>query len=100
MKIFIFEPSQAPKGKKGLLDQLESPIFEKMFQMHLGGQNECLMTPQVLPIALGPISDLQNEFGVILRKIKIILTFSKMFAWFSSMFYAYILQKMNMILTF
>ena len=74
MKSFIFESSQAPKGKKRPLDQLESPIFEKMFQMHVGGQNEFLITPQVLPIALGPISDLQNKFGVILRKMKI-LTF-------------------------
>ena len=71
-----------------LLEQLESSIFEKLFQVHGRGQNVFLLTSQVSHIALGPISDLQNEFGVILRKIKIILTFSKLFAWLSSMFYA------------
>ena len=79
--------------------ELENSIFEKLFKMNVGGQNGFLITPQVSQTALGPISDLQNEFGVILRKMKI-LTFSILFAWFSRLFYAEILQEMSMIFTF
>ena len=67
--------------------ELENSIFEKLFKMDVGSQNGLLITPQVSQTALGPISDSQNEFETVLWKMKI-STFSKVFIWFSSMFYA------------
>ena len=81
-----FQAFSSAKRQKVVLE-LENSIFEKLFKMDVGGQNGFLITPQVSQTALGPISDSQNEFGVILWKMKI-STFSKVFTWFSSMFYA------------
>ena len=81
-----FQAFSSAKRQKVVLE-LENSIFEKLFKMDVGGQNGFLITPQVSQTALGPISDSQNEFGVILWKMKI-STFSKIFTWFSSMFYA------------
>ena len=81
-----FQAFSSAKRQK-MVFELENSIFEKLFKMDVGGQNGFLITPQVSQTALGPISDLQNGFGVILWKMKI-WTFSKFFAWFSSMFYA------------
>ena len=67
--------------------EIENSIFEKLFKMDVGGQNGFLITPQVSQTALGPFSDLKNGFGMILWKMKI-STFSKIFTWISSMFYA------------
>ena len=81
-----FQAFSSAKRQKVILE-LENSIFEKLFKMDVGRQNGFLITPQVSQTALGPISDLQNEFEVILWKMKI-STFSKIFTWFSSMFYA------------
>ena len=83
---FGFQAFSSARRQKVVLE-LENSIFEKLFKMDVGGQNGFQITPQVSQTALGPISDPQNEFGVILWKMKI-STFSKIFTWFSSMFYA------------
>ena len=44
--------------------ELENSIFEKLFKMHVEGQNGFVITSQVSQTALGPIYDLQKEFGV------------------------------------
>ena len=52
-----FQVFLSAKRQKVLLE-LGNSIFEKSFEMHVGGQNEFLITLQESQIALGTISDL------------------------------------------
>ena len=52
-----FQAFSSAQSQKVLLE-LGNSIFEKSFEMHVGGQNVFLITLQGSQIALGPISDL------------------------------------------
>ena len=74
-------------NKEKVVFELENSIFQKLFEIHSNGQKWILITSQVSHNDLGPISDAWNEFGEILKKMKI-LNFSSIFSWISSLFYA------------
>ena len=74
-------------SKEKWLLKVKKSIFKKLFKMSLRCQNNILITFQGSETGLESISDSQDEFGAILRKIKK-MNFQKFFASLLSIFYA------------